>query len=188
MRKEFVVFLVNNERVDFEQSHFCSSNQIILSLKCLRLSYIMMKNNDTINNELIETYENYFYLAANVFYRWEETKIKIWFPSLSLLRRKKNKKWIQTNFLFFFCLTFVLLKIHRKWEKGMLIKTSHWMRVRKFICMNNSCSCVCVPCSRRLLVPHWLIFRSCSNAHFSIQMQWMGLLRIYEHTSELTMI
>lgn len=32
-------------------SHFCSSKQIIIALKCLCRSYITMRNADTINNK-----------------------------------------------------------------------------------------------------------------------------------------
>ncbi len=38
------------------ESHLCSSKQIIISLKCLCLSYITMRNNDTINNKLTRTF------------------------------------------------------------------------------------------------------------------------------------
>lgn len=44
------------------ESHLCSSKQIIISLKCLCLSYITMRNNDTINNKLYTCTHTYSYI------------------------------------------------------------------------------------------------------------------------------
>ncbi len=38
------------------ESRFCSSKQIIISLKYLCLSHITMRNNDPINNQLAHTH------------------------------------------------------------------------------------------------------------------------------------
>jgi hypothetical protein len=133
---------------------------------------------------ILETCDNYSRLVFN---RWEKEERRCY----SQIEDCHTTKWTSiykysffSTFSHFFSSTFACWT--KKKEKGILIKTSQWMVVRKFICMNNSRSCVRVLYSIQLLVPHWLIFRSCSIAQFDTQTEWTRLLRILTNDHDAT--
>jgi hypothetical protein len=114
--------------------------------------------------------------------RERRKKKKVLFPNRRLPYEKMDIHINIVSFLLFLIFLSTFACWTKENVKGILIKTSQWRLVRKFICMNNSRSCV--PYSIQLLVPHWLIFRSCSIAYFETQFEWMRLLWILTLTND----